>query len=452
MYEFFTQPNVHRVVQAIATYTKNNGGQEKGIVIGYDARFFSDHFAKEAMKVLTQEGIRVYEMPRDLPTPVVAFAVQQLQAFGAVMFTASHNPPEYNGIKFIPEFAGPATPEITSAIEAAVPDTYPGRPVLRSELVVQYDPISDYVERLRQLVNTDIIKDSGIRLGYDPMYATGRGVFEELLEGANLHVIRNWRDPLFGGEMPDPQADLLQELIGWVRDNPNSIGMANDGDADRFGIIDDGGRYITANQLIPLLCYHLIKNRGFKGVAGRSVATSHLLDRLVTHFGMETVETPVGFKYLGALMREREVIICGEESGGLSIGGHIPEKDGILACALAAELRVVEGRPLYEILQEIWEKVGAAFTQRVDYHIDPEERDCIIKSLSQDPPEAINELRVIETRKIDGFKFILENGDWFLVRPSGTEPLFRLYFETGREEALEPLIAAVRAWFDRCRI
>lgn len=452
MYARFTQPNVHRVVRAIAAYTKQEGGAERGIVVGYDARFFSDHFAKEAIKVLTSEGIRVFAMPRDLPTPVVAFAVRQLNAFGAVMFTASHNPPEYNGIKFIPEFAGPATPEITSAIEAAVPDSPGEKPVLCPERVVEYNPTADYITHLKTLVDVDAIRRSGIRLGYDPMFGSGRGILEELLTGSDLHVIRNWRDPLFGGGMPDPQEALLPDLMGWVRSNPGAIGVATDGDADRFGIIDEGGRYITANQLIPLLCYHLVKNRGFKGVAGRSVATSHLLDRLAASFGLETVETPVGFKYLGELMRQRPTVICGEESGGLSIGGHIPEKDGILACALAAELRMVEGRSLWSILQEIGNQVGAAYSQRVDYHIDPSERGCIIDGLSQSPPSDVNGHTVTEIRKIDGFKFILSNGDWFLVRPSGTEPLFRLYFETIRPQDMEPLVAWVQGWFGRCRI
>lgn len=452
MYDRFTEPNVHRVVRAIAAYTRQENGSERGIVVGYDARFFSDHFAKEAIKVLTSEGIRVFAMPRDLPTPVVAFAVRQLNAFGAVMFTASHNPPEYNGIKFIPEYAGPATPEITSAIEAAVPDSPGERPMLVAERVVEYDPTYDYITHLKTLVDVDAIRRSGIRIGYDPMFGSGRGILEELLSGADLHVIRNWRDPLFGGGMPDPQEALLPELKEWVKNNPGAIGVATDGDADRFGIIDEGGRYITANQLIPLLCYHLVKNRGYKGVAGRSVATSHLLDRLAAGFGFETVETPVGFKYLGELMRQQTTVICGEESGGLSIGGHIPEKDGILACALAVELRMMEGRSLTSILEEIGTQVGAAFSRRVDYHIEPNERGCIIDGLSKNPPAEVNGVKIKEIRTIDGFKFILENGDWFLVRPSGTEPLFRLYFETIRSENMDPLVEWVRGWFSRCRL
>jgi phosphomannomutase len=451
MYNQFTQPNVHRVLRAIATYTKQEGGEKKGIVIGYDARFFSDHFAGEAAKVLTEEGIKVYIMPRDLPTPVIAFAVQQKGAFGAVMFTASHNPPEYNGIKFIPYYAGPATEDITSAIESAVPEVSSAVPVLREEFVDHYDPLPDYLARLRQLVDVERIRKSGIRLGYDPMFGSGRGVLDALLSGLDLHVIRNWRDPLFDGAMPDPQENLLKSLIEWVAATPGALGLATDGDADRFGIVDDGGVYITPNQLIPLLCYHLVKNRGFKGVVGRSIATTHLLDRLADHFGLGKVETKVGFKYLGELMRNEKTVICGEESGGLSIGGHIPEKDGILACALAAELRVTEGRPLRAILNDIWAMVGPSYSQRVDYHINPEDRPIILERLRSAPPETVAGKKVVNICTKEGFKFILDNNDWFLVRPSGTEPLFRLYLETAKVEDLEPMKHSVQAWFENNR-
>lgn len=452
MYHKFNEENVIRVVRAIAAYTKQENGQDRGIVVGYDARFFSDHFAGVAARVLSADGIQVYTLPRDLPTPVVAYAVSQLNAFGAVMFTASHNPPEYNGIKFIPYYAGPATPEITAAIEALIPEESNPLPPINKEKVMLYDPLNDYFAHLNQLVDVAAISQSGLRLAYDPMYGSGRGVLDAFFADVNLTVMRNRRDPLFDGAMPDPQENLLTDLRAWVAATPNSLGLATDGDADRFGIIDEGGKYITPNQLIPILAYHLIKNRGYSGVIGRSADTSHLLDRLATHFGLTTVETPVGFKYLGALMREQPVVICGEESGGLSIGGHIPEKDGILACALAAEARVKEGRPLWAILEEIWSLVGAAYSRRVDYHIEPGERQCILDAIRQDPLKEVNGVAVQEIRQIDGFKLILANGDWCLIRPSGTEPLFRLYFETSLEKDLDPLVEAIQGWFSRCRI
>lgn len=452
MYHKFNEENVIRVVRAIAAYTKQENGQDRGIVVGYDARFFSDHFAEVAARVLSAENVQVYTLSRDLPTPVVAYAVNQLDAFGAIMFTASHNPPEYNGIKFIPYYAGPATPEITTAIEALIPEEHSPLPAWNKAKVMAYDPLNDYFEHLNQLVDVESIRRSGLRLAYDSMHGSGRGVLDAFFEDVDLVVMRDQRDPLFDGGMPDPQESLLTGLRDWVASNPNSLGLATDGDADRFGIIDEGGNYITPNQLIPIICYHLIKNRGFSGVIGRSAATTHLLDRLATHYGLETVETPVGFKYLGAVMREKQVVICGEESGGLSIGGHIPEKDGILACALAAELRVKEGRSLRAVLEEIWGLVGAAYSKRVDYHIEPGERECILEGVQKDPLTEVNGVAVREIQKIDGYKLILANGDWCLIRPSGTEPLFRLYFETGQEQDMDPMVKAIQAWFARCRV
>jgi alpha-D-glucose phosphate-specific phosphoglucomutase len=451
MYNRFNLPNVRRVAEAIACYTEDNHGQDRGIVVGYDARFLSDFFAKEAAQVLTAHGIKVYLGERDLPTPVIAFAVTKYRAFGAIMFTASHNPPEYNGIKFIPEYAGPASLEITRAIEAQLKNQSERDIELRlpnPQLITGVDPTEDYLKQLRKLINVEAVKEARLNLVIDPMYAAGRGFLTDLFDECRVKEIHNRRDPLFGGSMPDPQGKFLGELISLVQTKENSIGLATDGDGDRFGIVDSNGAYLNANQVISLLMWHLIINRGLKGIAVRTVATTHMIDRLGELYGAEVVETPVGFKYVGEIMRSKQVIIGGEESGGLSIQGHLPEKDGILACALMAELRAITGKPLQATLADLYAKVGRFFTKRLDIHLSEPAKSAILEKCRATSLERIGALRVEEIRKIDGFKYILKNGSWLLIRPSGTEPLIRIYFETNSAETLDELVNNVQQLID----
>lgn len=452
MYDRFNLPNVLRVVNAIARYTKDNHGEKRGLVVGYDARFFSDFFAKKTAETLTAQGIKVYFCKRDFPTPVTAFAVTHYRAFGAIMFTASHNPPEYNGIKFIPEYAGPASLEITKAIEGNLTnfsevDTVIGEP--DPQLIIEIDPTEAYLNQLGQLIDVDKVKKAKLNLMIDPMYATGRGFLSELFKECTVMEIHNRRDPLFGGAMPDPQGDYLGELINLVRSKSNSIGLATDGDADRFGIVDSDGSYLNPNQVISLLLWHLITNRGLKGIAARTVATTHMIDRLGDLYGVETVETPVGFKYIGEIMRNKTVIIGGEESGGLSIQGHLPEKDGILACALMAELRATTGKPLKDILEDLYAKVGKFYSTRLDIHLSEPVKAAVLKNCKVSPPEMVGAIKVKEVKNLDGFKFILSDGSWFLIRPSGTEPLIRIYFETNSTKDLQVLVDNVRLLVDQ---
>lgn len=447
MYDEFTVGPVRRVVQAIADYVRRHGGEERGLVVGYDARFFSDRFAEEAARVLLANGIRVFTLPRDLPTPVVAFAVKQQAAFGAIMFTASHNPPEYNGIKFIPAYAGPATPEITGEIEAFLAgqsgELHPleAKPEDGARLVA-IDPVPAYLEHLAGLVDREAIARAGLHLIVDPMYGSGRGLLARFLgEYCRVETIHDHRDPLFGGMMPDPQEANLAELRARVICAPNALGLATDGDADRFGIVDGDGTYLTPNQVIALLLFHLVRNRGWKGVVARTVATTHLIDRIAAAYGLATIETPVGFKYIGEAMRTKPVVIGGEESGGLSIRGHIPEKDGILACALAAEMRAVTGRSLIATLAELYREYGGAYTKRLDLHLPQEEKERLIRSFLEDPPARVLGHEVVEVRRIDGLKCLLASGAWFLLRPSGTEALVRAYVEAPSVAERDALVA-----------
>lgn len=451
MAEEFTFAGVRKVAAAIAKHVNAHGGAQRGIVIGYDTRFLSERFADAAATVLLSKGIRVLRTVRDTPTPVVAHAVRDTGAFGAIMITASHNPPEYNGIKFIPEYAGPASPEITAEIERFLGDLGDAEgdhkegsaapaPNLQPEAL---DPKDHYLTHMRTLVDTAAIAKAGLPLFYDAMYATGRGYLDALLSDANLTVLHTNRDPLFGGGMPEPKEEFLSELTARVVET-HGFGMATDGDADRFGIIDSSGAYITPNQLIALLLYYLVEYRGFKGVVARTVATTHLIDRIAALYGLPVRETPVGFKYIGESMRKEQVIIGGEESGGLSILGHLPEKDGILACALAAEMRAVVGKPLTAILADLAQKVGPVYSRRIDLHLDNERKNALIERIKTAPPANPAGLAVLDVKTIDGVKLILSRNSWVLVRPSGTEPLVRIYIESETPELLENLITTMK--------
>ena len=452
MCDAFTFANVRIVVQAIASYLLDKRKAEKGVVIGYDARFLAERFAEEAAKVMLANGIKVYMMPEDAPTPVVAYAVTLCQSAGAVMFTASHNPPEYNGIKYIPEYAGPASEDITSAIEANLGGPIPpGAETLELEQARQQgqletiDPRQEYFRHISELVDFEVIQQSGLKIICDPMYASGRHYLPDILRanGCQVETIRGHRDPLFGGSLPEPTAKELAPLADKVKTSGSHLGLATDGDADRFGIIDGTGKYITPNQVIALLLVHLVEYKGYTGAVIRTVATTHLLDKLAEKYGLELFETPVGFKHICEHMRTRPVIIGGEESGGLSIGTHIPEKDGILANLLIAELQAVRGKDLSELLSEIMAEVGFFSSQRIDLRYPEEKKATLVRGLVSDPPKEIAGRQVVQVIAIDGAKLILDDGSWFLVRPSGTEPLLRVYLEGGSEAAVEELGAAV---------
>jgi len=449
MCEEFTFANVRAVVQGIADYVKDENLQDKGIVVGYDTRFLAEKFAEQAVEVLAGNGIKVLLAKEAVPTPVTAFAIKHWQAGGAIMFTASHNPPEYNGIKFIPEYAGPATPAITSRLEKNISSVLEGETVQRLEvdraseqgLVTAIDPRPPYEKHIKSLIKFDLIGKSKLKIIIDPMYGAGKGYVSNLLRecGCEVISIHEYRDPLFGGSLPEPTATKLTELIQLVREQQADLGLANDGDADRFGVIDADGTYITPNQVIALLFLHLVKNRGLQGGIARSVATTHLLDAMAGKFGVEVDETPVGFKYIGEKMLKKDILIGGEESGGLSIKGHIPEKDGILANLLIVELLATEKKSLSDILTDIAEEFGAYTNKRLDIKINEDKKVNLIQGLKDDPPIKIGNHKVIDHLAIDGVKLLLSDGSWVLFRPSGTEPLMRVYLEALSPERLEEL-------------
>lgn len=439
------------VVQAIADHLKGARLEERGVVVGYDTRFLGNRLAQEAAKVLTANGIRVFLCNRDTPTPVVAYDTVRRHAGGAINITASHNPPEWSGIKFSTATGGPALPEVTRFIEARANERS-DEPVEtlqidvaeKAGLLTMIDPLGPYLIHLRTLVDYETIRRASLRVVVDPLFGAARGYLDEACRdaGCDVEVLHDWRDPLFGGEAPDPSPKRLGELGERVRARQAHLGLATDGDADRFGIVDSDGSVVSANQILALLFKHLLTTRPDPGGVARSVATTHLLDAVARQYHVPLHETPVGFKYLGDLIARGQVILAGEESAGLSIRGHVPEKDGILACLLVAELVAKRGRTsLRQLLDELYAEVGLLLSRRIDLSLKPEERDRLLQMLEKPPPTLAGR-KIQNVQRVDGMKLHLEDGSWVLIRPSGTEPVVRLYVEAKNAGDLERLTEA----------
>ncbi|WP_298439323.1 phosphoglucomutase/phosphomannomutase family protein [Geobacter sp.] len=453
--EDFTFENVKVVTQAIADHVTAIGEREKGIIVAYDTRFMGERFAKETARVLAGSGIKTYFCKRDTPTPVVSFEILRRGAAGAINFTASHNPPEYNGIKFSPSWGGPALPETTGDIERRANEML-GEvcyrelaldEALRSGLLEEIDPRGAYLAELEKKVDFAAIAGLGT-VAVNALYGTGRGYLDEPLAAHNVSVrsLNMHRDPYFGGFPPEPSEKYIQDFIGLVKGDPAiRLGIATDGDADRFGIVDEDGTFIEPNYIIALLLDYLVRVRKMTGAVARSVATSHLVDAVARRHGIEVIETPVGFKYIGELISQDRIIIGGEESAGLTIKGHVPEKDGILACFLVAEMVAWEGMPVKRLLERLYGEVGTFVTRRENITLSPELEAGYADKQRQAPGEFAG-LKVRETVTVDGSKFILEDGSWLLFRKSGTEPVVRLYGEASSAERLAAVMAAGKAF------
>ncbi|MTJ14823.1 phosphoglucomutase/phosphomannomutase family protein [Anabaena sp. UHCC 0187] len=445
----FTFPNVRKVTRAIASYLETAYSKDKPVLIAYDTRFLADEFARTSAAVLADLGWNVKITDRDCPTPVIAYNARLLNSAGALMFTASHNPAPYCGIKYIPDYAGPATPEITDTIVANIEmasDELPGSNPSGS--ISTFNPKPDYLNFIYTLLDVEKIRSANLKVKYDALYSTSRGYLDEVLQhcGCQLESFHDWRDVLFGGGMPEPKGEQLVELVEAVKADQADLGLATDGDSDRFGIVDEQGNVLTPNTVLLVLARHLIKNKGKSGAIVRTVATTHLLDNFAAKYGLQIYETAVGFKYIGEKMRETAVLIGGEESGGLSIIGHIPEKDGVLADMLVAEAIAYEGKPLSQLVQEaIAEADGPLYNNRLDLHLTEDHKVAVIDSYTQNPPSVVAGIKVKEVGRKDGIKLYLEEGSWVLLRPSGTEPLVRVYMETNSPEKLSQIAKFMEA-------
>ncbi len=440
--EEFTFANVRIVAQAIADYIKNHKLEKRGIIVGYDSRFLSDKFAEESVKIMLQNGISCFLPERDLPTPVVAFEVKDRKTAGAIMITASHNPPQYSGIKFIPEYAGPAGEDITNEIEGYI-SKYEDKGVsveshTGGAAIERFNPKKRYLKFLESFINPDLIKKAKLKVVCDPMFGTGRGYLGSILEklGVRVEEIHSWRDVNFGGITPEPSGEHLEELVKKVVETKAALGLANDGDADRFGIVDESGRYLSANQIFALLFLYLIEDKKMKGSVVRSVATTHMIDKIAKLHKVKVHETPVGFKHIAKLMMQESVVIGGEESGGISIKGHVPEKDGILACLLVVDMVANKKKPLSKIYSDFVKKIGVFIDKKINYRLDEEYKQKLLQIFEQNPPKKMGGIDVRNINRLDGVKLNFKDGNWMLIRPSGTEPLLRVYFESSSEEKI----------------
>jgi phosphoglucomutase len=451
MAEEFTFTNVRRAVGGIARYVASLKPEGARLIVGRDPRFLGETFCALAAEILSEQGIAPLVVSEPAPTPAFAHAVIHNQADGVINFTASHNPPEYNGIKFSTPDGCPALPEVTKKIEAEIAagdkaDVAKDRaatPAAKGSL----DPKPDYLKRLGEIIDLDVIKKANLKVVFDPMWGAARGYSDELLRSAGLQVdtVHDYRDVLFGGHAPEPDDHWLEDLRKKMRQTGAQIGIATDGDADRFGIVDSDGTFLQPNYVIALLFDYLVESRGWKNGVAKSVATTNLINALAKKHDVELHETPVGFKYIGELIMQDKIAIGGEESAGLSIRHHVPEKDGLLAGLLCCEAVARRGRSLGEQLKTICNQVGSYYPQRENFRLTPEVKTKFTEKLRSDPRDFCGH-PVGQVVRTDGLKLLFEDGSWVCYRLSGTEPVVRVYTEARSEQGLEKLSTAAKHW------
>ncbi len=446
--EDFTFPNAALVVRAIADELVAEGIADRGVVVSHDTRFLGERFALQAARILDAAGVPAFLTDRDAPTPVIAWTILDKRAAGGINFTASHNPAEYQGLKFSPANGGPASKELTKALEKRIAGLQAaGAPIsLGAAPTRRIDPRSSYRARIAGIIDLDSIRRAGTRVLANCLFGTSRDYLDFLLAeaGCPFEVMNNHPDPRFGGFPPEPAPAYVRDFITRLDAGGFDLGLATDGDADRFGVFATGGVAPNANEMLALLLDHLATSRGWRGTVVRTVATSHFVDAVARLHDCRIVEVPVGFKWIAAEMENDPTgfVIGGEESGGLTIRGHVPEKDGILACLLALEMVAQRGKPLGELLADLKARTGNIASDRVNVHYDPSERAALLARVAE-RPERLAGRKVVETITMDGTKFLLEDGSWIMTRFSGTEPVVRLYIE-GSAAALPDLKQAGR--------
>jgi len=453
MAEEFTFANVRRAVHGIARYVASVKPQGARVVVGRDPRFLGETFVSMAAQILAAHGITPLVIAEAAPTPAIAFEVIRAGTDGAINFTASHNPPEYNGIKFSTPDGAPALPEYTRKIEAAIEDidrdpalaAPPSPPPAVKKEEIDIRP--QYLARLREIIDLPLIKKSGLKIAFDSFYGAARGYPDTLLREAGIDcaVVHDRRDVLFGGHAPEPDGELLNDLRARMKETGAKVGMATDGDADRFGIVDADGTFIQPNYVIALLFDYLVETRGWRNGVAKSVATTNMVNALATHYRVELHETPVGFKYIGELIKQDKIAIGGEESAGLSIRHHVPEKDGMLAGLLCCEMVARRGKQIGAQLRELFVKVGSFYPRRENFRLTPEVKEKFTSKLKTEPRDFAGR-RVSEVVRTDGLKLVLDDGSWVCYRLSGTEPVVRVYSEARSEADLDKLAPAAKDW------
>jgi phosphomannomutase len=447
--EDFNEANVRLVARAVAEYLHSAKPNGHGVLVGYDNRLKSEVFARVAAEELVQCGLPAVLSESSLSSPALSFAVHHRQAQGGVMITASHNPPQFNGFKFKANYGGSALPEITEQIEEHL------QRILAGERTAEYHPAelrtenltTEYLQHLKGLVDMPRILDAGWKVVTDAMHGSGAGYLRALLQGGRLQVfaIREERDPQFGGVHPEPIAPnlgLLRETV--VREGAD-IGIALDGDADRVGAVDEQGNFVDSHRIFAITLYHLVQRRGWRGRVVKTLSTTNMIDALCQHFGLPLTVTPIGFKYICENMLQGDVLIGGEESGGIGIQHHIPERDGVLMGLMLLEAMTLSGKRLSELVREIFDLVGEHHYNRVDLHLEREEMPAARERVAQTEASEVAGLPVKAIDRMDGTKFLLENGAWLLLRASGTEPVVRVYAEAPSPDLVQRLLTAGEA-------
>ena len=451
----FTFANVRLAVTAIAQHVTAKA-KKPTILVAYDTRFYSEEFSQLAVAILQQHGMHTLLCETFTPTPAVAYEIQRQKLDGAINFTASHNPAQYHGLKFSSADAGPALPEVTKDIEARVTaliakgGAHPATPAVPSGKL-KTDRVNlreNYLKRVAELVNFDVLRKAKMKFVTDALHGCGAGYLDRALHehGVGVQAMRTNRDTLFSGTGPDVSEENLAPLRKAVLEGSAAAGLATDGDADRFGMIDREGTWMQPNHILALVYDYLVETRGWKMPAARSVATSQFLDAAAKVHGQKTYQTPVGFKYIGQLIREDKIALGGEESAGLTVRGHVPEKDGILACLLVAEMIAARGASLGEQVRTLFKKAGSEFWPvRENLHLNDEQKANAVKKVAVDASTLLGR-KVVSTDRTDGAKFCFEDGSWMLLRLSGTEPLLRLYVEAGSAAASVKLTSEAKQW------
>lgn len=459
----FTFHNLRVLVQAIADAVGSdswnnsnfldNKPDPKKMVVGYDTRFLSDRYASDVARVLAGNGYKVFLTQGDAPTPAVSYTVRQTGAIAGIVITASHNAPRYNGVKLKASYGGSALKEQCRRVEVYLndneersrgPNLMDYEKARTAGLLKRFNPLPAYYDHLRSLIDFDAIGENPQRVVVDSMYGSGRGVIKGILKGTGCEVqeIRGEMNPGFGGVHPEPIGRYLGNLAGAISTGMGDLGLATDGDGDRIGAMDERCNFVDPHKIMALALRYLVEKRGWRGPVVRTVSTTRMIDRLANHYNIPVYETPVGFNHIADHMLKDDILIGGEESGGISFRGHIPEGDGILIGLLLVEIVATSGSSLNELVENLLQEVGPAHYQRTDLRLRrPISKERMTHRLLEETPPKIGGEKVDDIQSIDGVKYILADDSWLLIRPSGTEPVLRVYAEGRNQEMVKALLA-----------
>lgn len=448
----FTYDAVALVAQALVNHIRATGQKQKPVIVGYDNRYQSEDFARIAAEVVSSNGIKVLMFDASVPSPLTSFATKELKASYGIMITASHNPPTWNGFKIKENYGGSAQPATTKKVEEQVKKIQENNLDVKrgsSKNIKKFNLKEKYFAHVKKLINLKLIKKNKAKIIIDPMHGSGAGYLKEFLASLGIEAIeiRGNRDPLFGGVNPEPLPVNLQPLIEEIKEDElnsgkNIIGIALDGDGDRIGGVDENGEYLSSHNMFSLLLKHLAENKKLKGEVVKTFNISRLVDKQCSAYKKKLNEVPIGFKHVVKLIQSKDILIGGEESGGIGIKGHIPERDAMLCALFVIELLAKEGKPARAILNDIMDQHGYFYYNRIDKHMERAKIDAFVNKLKNNPPKQIGNLNVTKIEDLDGIKLNFEDESWILFRASGTEPLIRIYCEARTPDDVNLILAA----------